>query len=1184
MNNNQTPNVPKTIAEKEKDTLLFWQENKIFEKSVDTPSGDTPKGSFSFYDGPPFATGLPHYGHILAGTIKDAIPRFQTMRGNSVRRVWGWDCHGLPIENLIEKKLGLKSKKDIEDFGIDKFNKDAYDSVLQYEEEWRQVIPRLGRWVDMDHPYKTMDATYTESIWWAWKTLHEKGLAYEGNKMMHICPRCETPLAQSEVGLEYHDVTDLSVTAKFELVDEPGTFVLAWTTTPWTLPGNTALALHKDEVYVKVKTINTHVRSATGEIVYEHYILAKNIFDGLYKRDDKDTLKLAFDLVYSNVQKEGEETIKAEEVETMLGSSLVGKSYKSIFPYFKDAEIENKKNIYKIWHADFITDDSGTGIAHQAPAFGADDMELAKANNIPIIKHVKMDGTFIPAVTDFAGMKVKAAGDTQSADIEIIKYLAHAGLLFEKHKIIHSYPLCWRCKTPLLNYATSSWFVDVPKMKDKLIAENQKIGWTPEHTRDGRFGKWLEGAREWAVSRTRYWGAPLPVWKNEDGEMVMIGSLKELAEMNKQKPKNTYYVMRHGESESNVAGILDCDGDHTNSLTEKGKEEAKASAEMLKDKHIDLIVTSPFLRTKMTAEIVSEVLGGVEIMEDERLKEVNLGVYDKRKISDYIKETGTLKYLAFDTRVEGGETHREVMNRMMQAFMHTELAYEGRNILYITHGGAVRMFIAGVENLTEEELLLDEASKDTRLYPKNAEVIEIHPLILPRDATGAVNLHRPYIDDVELEIEGKTYKRIPDVFDCWFESGSMPFAQLHYPFENNELFDKSYPAEFIAEGVDQTRGWFYSLINLGVGLFDKAPYKHVIVNGLVLAESGVKLSKSEKNYTDPMELVEKYGADAVRYALLSSPVVKGENIQFTDKAIEDIYKKVVMKLENILSLYGMNKPSNLVPVSSSSNILDIWMMSVMHTALLKVTRGYESYVLDDATRPIESLVDDLSVWYVRRSRDRLKGETGDEDQMRAYETLSYVLLTISKMIAPVMPFLAERVYKAVGGEKESVHLETWPEVGAIQSEVMSSMSETRTLVSEALMKRTESKIPVRQPLLTLTIVTELSDMYLDILKEEVNVKNIVRGDSTVLDTVINDELRAEGDVRNLMRAIQDARKEQGLSPKDVVTLVTSYVTPETFKSELMKTCNVSEIIRGEGTNVIELSQGAVTFDIGLSKI
>lgn len=1148
------PHKPRTINEKELSTLRYWEENDIFEATVDTPAGGAPKGQFSFYDGPPFATGMPHHGHILAGTIKDAIPRYQTMRGNSVRRVWGWDCHGLPIENLIEKKLGLQSKKDIEEFGIGRFNKDAFDSVLQYEAEWKKVIPRLGRFVDMDLPYKTMDSTYTESIWWAWKTLYEKGLAYEGHKMMHICPRCETPLAQSEVGLEYHDVTDLSVTAKFKLKNAQGfpenTFVLAWTTTPWTLPGNTALAIGKDVSYVLIKK---------GE---ENYILAEKLISNYFP-----------DFDFSDMS----------SWENVIHKQLVGIEYEPLFDYYKNSDLENKENIWKIWEADFITDEDGTGIAHEAPAFGADDMELAKANSIPVIKHVKMDGTFTEDVTDFAGMKVKAKDDTQSADIEIVKWLAHNGKLFEKHKIVHSYPLCWRCKTPLLNYATSSWFVDVPKMKDKLLLENAKIGWTPEHIRNGRFGKWLEGAREWAVSRSRYWGAPLPIWKSEDGDIKVIGSLKELAELSTKKPKNTYYVVRHGEAKSNISRIIDSYGDVNNVLTESGKEQSRHIGHFAKEHGVDIIIHSPLLRSKETANIANEYCRASEMTTDDRLKEFDTGIYSGKSLDEFhmLQKHGEVDLM---TKIQGGESYHDIMNRTMALLHECEEKYEGKTILFVTHGAPVWMMEAGAHLRTDEELRSDMHTKgDTS--PANGHVIPLRPLLVPRDETGAVNLHRPYIDDIELEIGGTVYKRIADVFDCWFESGSMPFAQLHYPFENKEVFAKNYPADFIAEGLDQTRGWFYSLINLGVGLFDRAPYKHVIVNGLVLAESGLKLSKSEKNYTDPMELVERYGADSVRYFLLSSPVVKGENVQFSDKGVEDVYKKVIQRLENVVTLYEMNleEDEKTVPHSTSKQVLDHWIVTRMREVVVRATKGYDTYALDEATYPIDQFVDDLSVWYVRRSRDRLKGDTGTDDRRACYETLTYILITLSKVIAPVMPFLAERVYKSAGGEQDSVHLESWPVVPDPDMGIIEEMRRVREMVTSALALRTESKIAVRQPLQKVTLKESVPPDYRQIVMDELNVKELAF-DGTLekpcqLDLTLTGDLLAEGDVRNLMRAIQDVRKEKGLTPRDTMVLVSSFTIPEAFKKDLMNTCKVSSIEEGAGPYRVALSGGEASFDI-----
>lgn len=1125
MNDNKI--TPKTVNEKELDTLHFWQTSQIFEKSLETPAGMPPKGNFTFYDGPPFATGLPHHGTLMAGTVKDLIPRYQTMKGNHVRRVWGWDCHGLPIENLIEKKLGLTSKKEIEAYGIDKFNHDAFCSVLEYEHEWKKIIPRLGRFVDMEHPYATMDATYTESIWWAWSELHKKGLAYEGYKMMHICPRCETPLAQSEVGLEYHDVTDLSVTAKFELVDELGAFVLAWTTTPWTLPGNTALALKKDAEYVKVS-----IDGMEG-----FYILAKERAEEVLKE------------------------MKYEVKETFLGEKLLGKSYKPVFEYYKNTDIENKENIWKIWHADFITLDTGTGIAHEAPAFGADDMELAKANNIPVIKHVKMDGTFVPEVTDFAGMKVKKVDDTQSADIEIVKYLAHHGLLFEKHKIIHSYPLCWRCKTPLLNYATSSWFVDVPKMKEKLISENKKVSWTPEHIRDGRFGKWLEGAREWAVSRTRYWGAPLPIWKNADGtKMKVISSLDELAEYTTTKPKNSYYVIRHGESESNVKGVIDCGGDIANALTEKGQKQAQDAVAKF-DTKPDLIVSSPFLRTKQTAEIISKELGGVEVITDDRLKEFNIGIFDGKSIKEYYS---VYTESDLDSRTEEGETYRELMSRTLAVWQDLEKKYEGKTILIVTHGAPGWILTQGLALKNDTEINHEIAHRGPGNWLLNAEPQKIIPKMVPRDETGALNLHRPYIDEVKLSIDGEIYTRIPDVFDCWFESGSMPFASLHYPFENKEIFDKNYPADFIAESMDQTRGWFYSLINLGVGLFDRAPYKHVICNGLINGADGLKLSKSLHNYTDPMFLIEKFGADAFRYYMMASPIIKGESVNFKDSDLEDVYKRIILRMDNVLSLYEMNSSGKVEMRSDSEDVLDRWIISRVHEVVAEATRGYDAYKIDEATRPIDQFVDDLSVWYVRRARSRLKGDDGEEIQTRTYSTLAYVLDILSRTIAPVMPFIAERMYTTVRSKKQSVHLESWPEGGSIDVKNLEIMKRVREVVSIALMIRTKNKISVRQPLQTLTtkLLDQVPEEYLKIISEEVHVKTIICDpgleEDVTLDLTVTEELQREGDIRNLIRAVQDLRKEMSLSPSNVVELRISTDALGDL-SEVEKVCKLSSI-------------------------
>lgn len=1119
--------VKKTINEKEIETLKYWEENDVFQKSLEGKNKD-----FTFYDGPPFATGLPHHGTILAGTIKDIVPRYKAMQGYSVRRVWGWDCHGLPIENLIEKELSLNSKQDIEDLGIEKFTDACAASVLRYDGEWKSIIPRLGRWVDMEHAYKTMDSTYTESVWWAWKQLYDKGLAYEGYKIMHICPRCETPLAQSEVSGEYVDLTDMTVTTKFELADEPGTFVLAWTTTPWTLPGNTALAVNKNLEYVKVKVADDE----------SFYIVSKKLAEKVFA---------------------GKNIVESLDISI---SDYIGKKYTPPFNVFNNEEylnkLENSENIFKIWHADFITDESGTGIAHEAPAFGAEDMELAKVNNIPVIKHVLMSGHFVSDVEKFvpelSGLAVKKKDDSISTDIEIVKWLAHNGKLFSKEKVVHSYPLCWRCKTPLLNYATSSWFVDVPKIKDQLISENQKTKWVPEHTRDGRFGKWLEGAREWAVSRRRYWGAPLPIWKSvKTDEIFVAGSLDDVAE--RQKNSNTYYIARHGEANSNVSKVFDIKMDPNNHLTEAGKAKAEEDRERLAGK-IDFIICSPFLRAKETADIIAD--GKVEIIIDERLHESNMGVWDGKNTDDFQKWFTNCAEPYMERRPEGGETHREMMQRVASLLLECESKYKDKNILFVTHAGPANMMLSFAHHLSDTQIDRNLFDLNSPYYLKPGEARELGFKKVCYDDRFELNLHRPHIDKVVLkDAEGNDMKLIGDVFDCWFESGSMPFAQLHYPFENEEVFKKNFPADFIAEGVDQTRGWFYSLTNVGVGLFGQIPFKNVIVNGHVMAEDGGKISKSLKNYTDPMLLVEKFGADAFRYYLANSPAMRGEQIDFSDKGLEEVYKKNIQRLENVLDFYNMYKTDDVKMGTSSHNILDIWILNRLHEVINRSVDGYENYKLDEAVSGVDLFIDDLSTWYLRRSRDRLK-----DGSVEALETMKYIFTEFSKAIAPVMPFMAERVYQDVLGTNESVHLQTYPEKKSVDENVIKEMRDVREVVTSLLMIRQKNNLPVRQPLSLATINKNIDKKYFEIIAEEVNVKEIKVNEGSEaceLDMNLNPELIREGKQRELAREIKDRRKELNLVAADEILLFIDAdrydLVDEQYKTEMkIRECHVSE--------------------------
>jgi isoleucyl-tRNA synthetase len=1149
------------VAEREESTLAFWNEKKTFEKTLIKTKAGKP---FVFYDGPPFATGLPHYGHLLQGTMKDAVPRYQTMNGRFVRRVWGWDCHGLPIENLIEDELGLKNKQEIISYGIEKFNEAARNSVLRYNTDWKRIVPRMGRFVDMEKSYKTMDWQYSESIWWAFKTLYDKKLIYKGYKSMHICPRCETTLSNNEVADGYKDIKDISVIAKFELTDPStgsgqGVFVLAWTTTPWTLPGNVALAVGKDIKYGRYKI-------KSGERAGETYIVAESRATDVFKNVS----------LYPAVG--GMEEIA--EVAYMTGNELVGKSYKPLFDYYaKDITLENHANGWKIYAADFVTTEDGTGVVHIAPAFGEDDMNLGKEQHLPFIQHVAMNGHFKKEVTDFPNMSVKPKSDDEkerlSTDIAVIKYLQEHGTFFDKKKFEHAYPHCWRCKTPLLNYAADSWFVKVGGVKEKMIEENNKVGWIPDFVGRSRFGNWLEGARDWAISRTRFWGAPFPVWMCDSCETVeVVGGIDEL----KKKLSvsgNSYWMMRHGESENNVEGRISVKAENPDHLTEKGKKQAEESAKKFKAGDFDMIISSPFVRTKETAEIMAKHLGipATDIIFDERIGELRAGDFDGKFIDEY---HGYFKSMSekFTKPAPNGETLTEMKNRFGEFLFETESKYKGKKILFVTHEyGAWMLTVVAKGNNPETAVLLKESFGDD--FYTNAQVGKLDFAPFPHNRNFEVDLHRPYIDEINYPCAcGKgTMKRVPDVFDCWFESGSMPYAQFHYPFENKEEFDKNFPADFIAEGLDQTRGWFYTLLVLGSGLFGKSPYKNVIVSGLVLAEDGQKMSKSLKNYPDPMDVVEKYGADALRYYMLSSQIVRGEPLNFSEKGVGDVYRKVVVRLMNVLSFYELYAGKETVGVlaKDSPNVLDVWIIARLQETLEKVSAGFDGYELDKATRPIGDFVEDLSTWYLRRSRTRFKGDD-TKDAAFALATTRFILEEFSKIIAPVMPFVAEFVYQKVkSGSEESVHETTWPVKVAHDPLILELMQETRNVVSLALEVRASSAIKVRQPLQSLTVRSQTlngKDEFLELIKDEVNVKEVLFDESIVneaaLDLVITETLKREGYVRELIRNIQDLRKKNGFTPEDMVVAIVETDTAgkdliETYREEISKATLLSGI-------------------------
>jgi len=1131
----------KTVPESEEEILKFWQENKIFEKSV---AKEAPCGDYSFYDGPPFATGLPHYGHIVASLMKDAVPRYWTMRGYRVRRKWGWDCHGLPIENIVEKEFNLKTKKDIEAIGIDKFNELCRSKVMTYADEWKKIIPRVGRFVDMDNDYKTMDLPYMESLWWVFKILWDKNLIYKGYKPMHICPRCATTLSNFEVAQGYKEIEDISATVKFKLTEEPDTYVLAWTTTPWTLPGNVALAVGEKIDYVKIKT---------GE---SFLVLAEETTEKVFKNTP------------------------VEIVEKFKGGKLVGKSYEPLFPYFDTPE--NRERGFKIYAADFVATAEGTGVVHIAPAFGEDDMALGQKEKLPWVQHVTMTGNFTDEVRGFAGESVKPIDSHRATDEKIITWLEKNNLLFASEKYIHSYPHCWRCDTPLLNYAASSWFARVTDIKKSLLKNNEKTNWVPDHIKHGRFGKWLEEAKDWALSRTRYWGTPLPVWECACGEKIVLGSVDEL----RQAAPDTVtkiIMVRHGESDKNTAHIFDASIKSPHGLTKNGAKQTKEAAKKISKEKGELVIyASPIKRTKETAEIIAAELK-LPINYAEELIEINNGEWEGKAYNEvkdredriaYKKLTPEEQYTA--KRGKTGESWEEQEKRMYNFVQKILEKEKGKTIILVSHQGPLIYLEKAIRNLTVRQALGLFAETKWQDYAE--------PMNLYLDPTTKkeFDLHKHVVDKINITCPkcGADVKRIPEVFDCWFESGSMPYAQLHYPFENQEKFKNIFPAQFIAEGADQTRGWFYTLMVLATALFDKPAFQNVIVNGIVLAEDGQKMSKRLKNYPDPMEIVARYGADAMRYYLLSSPVMKAETLNFSEKGVDEIYKKVILLLQNVFSFFSLY--DNKQPGNKSQNVLDRWINAKLEKLIQEITVQMDNYDLVRASRPLENFINEFSTWYLRRSRDRFKGEN-ENDKLAAIATTRNILLTLVKLMAPFTPFIAEKIYQEIKLENdpESVHLSAWPEYDEklIDEGLIDKMTLAQKIVEAGLAARAAAGIKIRQPLpvYTTTLAKDLDQELIEILKDELNVKEIAFGEAENLDTTISPELRLEGITRDLIRQTNAIRKQAGLTINDLVKIYYFTADPETKNAivefdEKLKKETLSEEWLGEKLAVAELFQ------------
>ena len=848
----------------EEGVLRFWADDRTFEKSLARNRG---KERYTFYDGPPFATGLPHYGHLLAGTIKDIVPRYQTMRGKYVERRFGWDTHGLPIEALAQEALGVAGVPEIKKLGVDKFNEQCRSMVLKYVSEWRKTVTRMGRWVDFDHDYKTMDFGFMESVWWVFKQLWDQGRVYRSHRIMPYSWKLSTPLSNFEAGSNYKDVQDPTVTVRTRLLDSLGKldglegtiYLLVWTTTPWTLPENLAMCVGADIDYVVVRDLTDDSRPM--------YVMAKARLPHIFKKPEQ-----------------------YEVVRELKGAEMKGWEYEPIFPYFADKKAEGA---FRVLNDDYVTTDDGVGIVHIAPAYGEDDFRVCKEAGMNAFVDPLDDAcAFTDAIPEYKGRFCK------DCDKDIIKALKAAGKLVHQATIVHSYPFCDRTDTPLIYRAIDAWYVRVEDLHQRLAKNNAAVHWTPDYVGEKRFGNWLEEARDWNISRNRFWGSCIPVWVNDDdpSDMICVGSAKELEELSGEK---------------------------------------------------------------------------------------------------------------------------------------------------------------------------------------------------------VTDLHKHFIDKIVIKKDGKTYHRTPEVLDCWFESGSMPYAQQHYMGENP--VDDFFPADFIAEGLDQTRGWFYTLMVLGTCLFDQSPYRNVIVNGLVLAEDGKKMSKRLKNYPDPAKMLDTYGADAIRLYMIYSPVVRAENLKFSENGVKQLMRDLLIPWWNAYSFFvtyanvdGFNDAEVVYP--ESSNVLDKWIVSSMETLIADVTAAMDAYDLQRSVRPFVKFVEDLTNWYIRRSRRRFWKSTNDGDKLCAYRTLRYVLVQLAKVAAPFTPFIAEEIYRNLKGanDPESVHLCEFPTANAAARDLAleKRMAAVQTVVELGRRLRADNDLKVRQPLSAIRIAGADVKGLEDLIMDELNVKRV----------------------------------------------------------------------------------------------
>ncbi|OGM99610.1 MAG: hypothetical protein A2817_00355 [Candidatus Yanofskybacteria bacterium RIFCSPHIGHO2_01_FULL_39_8b] len=1115
----------------EEDVLKFWQENSIFEKSLalrqasgrhGVLAGRQGKKHFIFFEGPPTANGLPHIGHFLTRVYKDLYGRYKTMRGFFVLRKAGWDTHGLPVEIEIEKQLGFKNKKDIENYGIDKFNKKARESVWKYKKEWEEMTKKMGFWLDMKDPYITYRNNYIETLWNIIQQIWKKKLLYLAHKVVPFCTRCGTTLSSHEVAQGYKTITDKSVIVKFKVKRlklkvsnepktynlKPNTYILAWTTTPWTLPGNVALAVGKDIEYVVVESDN------------EEYILAKDLVEKVFEP----------------------KTCNLKPV-TYKGSDLVGLEYE---PLFDIQELKSKES-YKVYDADFVSTEDGTGAVHTAVMYGEDDYILGTKFGLPKVHTVDEQGKFIGVSEELNGKYVK---DPKTGDL-IIEKLKVGNRLLKVEDYEHDYPFCWRCDSPLLYYAKSSWFIKMSAVRERLLKNNQKINWFPEHIKEGRFGQWLQEGKDWAFSRERYWGTPLPIWKCQKcEEYKAVGSIAEMEQSARAAgiKRNNYYALRHGyttRDERNrmlISSEIKSDKYH---LTDEGREQIEKSAQFLKNNvEIDMIYSSPFIRTTESAEIVAKLLHS-KVYKDDRLREIGHGGCEGESHSacPFRDKKQTMD----DKHHEMGESWNDVRKRMAEFINSMDSEYSGKNILIVSHGDPIWL-LDNIGNGAMEEEILAEISDGREGYPGLGEVRKLDWKFIPRNEHGELDLHRPFIDSIYLKCDecGASMKKVPDLIDVWFDSGAMPFAQWHFPFENKKTFKEQFPADFIVEAVDQTRGWFYTLLAISTLLGKGNPYKNVMVLGHTLDEHGKKMSKSIGNVIRSDELMDVVGVDATRWYFYTANTI-GESMVVSQKGAQERLKGFIFTLQNCVRFYELYS-SELQATSyklQAKSSLDQWILSKFHGLVDEVTQSLDKYDPTNAARAIEKfVVEDLSNWWLRRSRKRKE----------ALELLRFLLLELAKLLAPFTPFLAEDVYRRLTNDqrpttndkKESIHLHDWPKVNKklINKKLEEEMEEVRDIVTAGLALRKEKQIKVRQPLASLKLKISAKDgsapggkneklkikeELLNLAKEELNVKEVIYDENQKEEIALDFELSAalinEGYARELIRQIQDMRKE-----------------------------------------------------------